>query len=423
MTFSRALLNNPGTVILGLSYACALVLVRVLQLIAIGLFTGGVEFASDIQFQRIYVTDPLQLLLGRSTTYDVFPPLFPLALWSIYTPISWALSPFYAMRLAMCAIELLAWPLLWWIIASKATGRTRHLLAISYIIAPISWVSAVIMCQEEVLSLGFFAAVTVALLRNRTRLAILLCGVGVVVAKIYFFVPLVGLLGVPANRSWKEWWRDVAIGWSPIVAVYGLQAVLIGQADVAAAAFERFFPSSEVSVNLWALIECLFSIGDERARRISAVLALSLSMLPLLVIWRQGKKATQFDQIRVITAMLLWVYLSFYHINPEYFLIIVPGILVLFRPPVAALIMIAGFSLPWAVNFFYGVGVGMRLGDEGRATFVRAYQAVFSIAPSVMQGIAIALTAVVTVGLAAVLTWRPAEESERRLNRTLSNST
>jgi hypothetical protein len=309
------------------------------------------------------------------------------------------------MRMTMCAIEVLAWPLIWWIIVNSAPGRARHLLAITYIAAPMCWISTVIMCQDESISLLFFAAIVVALLKSRLRLAICLCGIGVVVAKIYFLVPLVGLLGIPANRSWKEWTWDAVTGWSPILAVYGLQAVLVGQAGAAAAAFERFFPSIENTVNLWALVERIFSVGDERARRLSAILALSLSMLPLLVMRRRGMPAGAKDQIRLIVAMILWVYLSFYHVNPEYGLIVVPGILAIMRPRVASLVLFVGFTLPWVVNFFYGVRVGVQRGDAGRAPFVEVYQAIFSVEPSVMQTISIVPVAVATLWLASVLTW------------------
>ena len=389
----------------GVVYGFALLLVRIVQLVAIGGFTHELEFADDVSFQRVYAADPFQLLLGRSTTYEVFPPLFPLLLWSIHAPLSWLLSPFYSMRATMLGIELLAWPLLWWLMVRFAPRRGHHLLAMTYIAAPMCWISTVMMCQDEVISLWFFAAVVVALLKNRLRWAIFLCGVGVVVAKIYFLVPLVGLIGVTLNRTWRNWGQDVIAGLAPIAAIYSLQALLTGRAGGAVNAFEDFVIPFEMSVNIWALIQRLDIVNNEQARRISGILAVALSMLPLLVMRLRGTSATGRDQVRLITAMMLWVYVSFYHINPEYGLIVVPGILILFRPSVTAAILIVGFSLPWAVNFFYGVGVGMDRGDPGRAAFVRVYEAIFSIDPSLMKDISIVPVAVATLWLAAVLTW------------------
>ncbi len=389
----------------GALYAIALFAIRVAQLAAIGWFTGGVEFADDIRFQRIYAADPLQLLIGRSTTFEVFPPLFPFVLAALHTPLSYVLAPFYAMRASMLAIELLAWPLLWWLIVTVASGRSRHLLAITCILAPMCWISTVMMCQDEVISLWFFAAIVVALLKNRLTLAIMLCGVGVVVAKIYFLVPLAGLVGVPVHRTWKRWLCDLFAGLVPILVVYGAQAIATGQAGGAVNAFGDFVVPSEMSVNIWGLIDRYNVLTSVQARRVSGALALTLSMLPLLALRWRGRSAAGAQQVRLITAMMLWVYLAFYHINPEYGLIVVPGILIAFRPIVTSAILFVGFSLPWAVNFFYGVRVGLDRGDPGRAVFVQLYQAIFSLEPSVMQGISIIPVTIATFWLAAVLTW------------------
>jgi hypothetical protein len=405
MAFSATLSRTTREILRqGAIYACILLLVRLLQLIAIHWFTGGQEFAEDVTMQRVYAADPFQLLFGRSTMHEVFPPLFPLSIWSLHTPLSWLLPPFYSMRATLCAFELLAWPLVWWIIARAATARGRHLLAATYIAAPVCWVTTTIMCQDEMLSLLMFAAITVALLKSRTSLAVFLCGASVVAAKIYFLVPLVGLLGVASGRTWKSWLKDVFAGVAPIAAVYGLQALLQGRADAAIEAFEEFVIPYQMSVNIWGLIHQVASISDGQARKISAIIAFGLSMVPLLIVRLRGKPITASEQVQVIVAMMLWVYLSFFHINPEYFLIIVPGILAAFRPSVASIVLLVGFSFPWAANFFYGVGIGIERGDAGRAPFVRAYQALLASDPAVMQNISILLVAVTTFALAFVLT-------------------
>jgi hypothetical protein len=310
------------------------------------------------------------------------------------------------MRATMCMVELLAWPLLWWIVVTSASNRHRHLLAISYIASPVAWVSTVMMCQDEAISMALFAAVAIALLRSRLRLATFLCGVGVVAAKVYFLVPLVGLLGIMAGRTWKDWLYDVLAGVAPIAAVYGLQALLIGRAEHALVAFENFVVSFPNSVNIWGLIHRFDLIGDEQARASSAVIAIALSMLPLLTVRLRGMTATPIEQVQTIVAMLLWVYLSFFHINAEYFLIIVPGVLVAFRPMIASMTLLVGFSIPWAVNFFYGVALGMELGDAGRAPFVGIYQRFLAADPRLLQGISVVLMTAVTLGLASILTWK-----------------
>jgi hypothetical protein len=385
-------------------YALLLVAVRTVLIVAIGWFTGGVEFAGDVEIQRHYIADPLQLLLGRATTYDVFPPLFPLLLWCLHAPLSPYFSPFVTYRAAMVLAEVLAWPLIWRLITKSVDGRGRHVLALAYIVAPMCWVTTVFMCQDEAISMVFFAAVILALLHRRVRLAILLCGLGVVTAKIYFLVPLVGLLGVPLQRTWRNWLVDAALGWAPIVAVYGVQAALIGRAGVAAEAFDRFVIPFEMSVSIWALLDG--AVSDEAARRISAVCAFALSMIPLLIVWHQRRLPGPHAQVALVTAMLTWVYAGFFHINPEYYLILTPGLFVVLRPAVAVSLLIIGFSLPWAVNFFYGVQIGIERADAGRAPFVRIYHAVTSADPLIAHSISVVAVCLLSVTLAILLTRR-----------------
>jgi hypothetical protein len=264
------------------------------------------------------------------------------------------------------------------------------------------WVTTTIMCQDEAISMAFLAAVSIAICKDRRRLAILLCGVAVVIAKIYFLVPLVGLLGLPMNRSWRNWVADAATGAAPILAVYGLQAILTGHAGVAIDALNRFVIPYEMSVSIWALLDG--RVADETARRASGVIAFCLAMLPLVIMWIRGKPTSTLEQIQVIVAMLTWVYLGFFHINPEYYLIIVPGLFVALRPVIAATVLLVGFSIPWAVNFFYGVQIGMERGDPGRAPFVRIYQAATQLDPTIAHRISIVAFFITTLALAVMLT-------------------
>jgi hypothetical protein len=198
---------------------------------------------------------------------------------------------------------------------------------------------------------------------------------------------------------------------APIAIVYGLQALLIGRANVAVETFQRFVIPFEMSVNIWGLIYQVASIDARQARWLSAIIALALSMLPLLATRIRGGVTTGRERIPVIVAMLFWVFFAFFHINAEYYLMLVPGILVAFRPIVASVVLVAGLSVPWAVNFFYGVGIGMTAGDRGRAPFVRLYQTLTAADPAVPHAFSVILVALITFGLAWVLTWgrlRPA---------------
>ena len=384
----------------GFAYFLLLLATRAITISAIGWLTHGSEFTSDIQFQQIYAADPFQLILGRSTTWAVFPPLFPLLLSAVHSPISSVLPPFYAMRATMCCFELLAWPLVWWIIATNIQGTMRHLVALAVIFAPICWVTSSVMCQDETISMGFFAAIIIALLRHRLGLAMFLCGVAVVVAKIYFLVPLVGLIGLAADRSWGTWLRQGFVGVTPIIAVYGLQALLTSRQDQGVKAFADFAPPTAISISAWVIIDQLVTLSAQHAKSVSGILALASSMLPLWLFRKRSFVAKPIDQARVLVAMMLWVFGVFYMINPEYYLLVVPGIILVLRPIATIWTICVLFSFPWAVNFFYGVAYGIALGDEGRSVFVRIYQSVLPWDPKYLQNICVVVTAVVTIGLA-----------------------
>ena len=384
----------------GFAYFLLLLATRAIAISAIGWISHGSEFTSDIHFQQIYAADPFQLILGRSTTWAVFPPLFPLLLSAVHSPISSVLPPFYAMRATMCCFELLAWPLVWWIITTNIQGTMRHLVALAVVFAPICWVTSSVMCQDETVSMGFFAAIIVALLRNRLGLAMFLSGIAVVVAKIFFLVPLVGLIGLAANRSWGTWLRQGFVGVAPIVAVYGLQALLTSRQDQGVKAFADFAPPTAISISIWVIIDQVISLSAQHAKSLSGILALAFSLPPLLLFRKRNFIAQPIDQARVLVAMMLWVFGTFYLISPEYYLLVVPGIIVVLRPIATIWTICVLFSFPWAVNFFYGVANGIALGDEGRSVFVRVYQSVLPWDPKYLQNICVVVTAVVTIGLA-----------------------
>ena len=247
---------------------------------------------------------------------------------------------------------LLAWPLVWWIIATNIQGTMRHLVALAVVFAPICWVSSSVMCQDEAIGMGLFAAIIIALLRHRLGLAMFLCGVAVVVAKIYFLVPLVGLIGLAADRSWGTWLRQGFVGIAAIMAVYGPQALLTSRQDQGVNAFSDFAPPAAISISVWVIIDQLVTLSAQHAKSVSGILALVSSMLPIWLFRKRSFVVEPIDQARVPVAMMLWVLGSFYLIDPDYCLLFVPGNISVLRPVATIWTMFVLFSFPWAVNFF-----------------------------------------------------------------------
>jgi hypothetical protein len=295
---------------------------------------------------------------------------------------------------------LWAWPLVWWIIATNIQGTMRHLVALAVVFAPICWVSSFVMCQDEAISTGIFAAITIALLRHRLGLAMFLCGVAVVVAKIYFLVPLVGLIRLAADRSWGTWLRQGFVGIAAIMAVYGLQALLTSRQGQGVNAFSDFAPPAAISISVWVIIDQLVTLSAQHAKSVSGILALASSMLPLWLFRKRSFVVKPIDQARVLVAMMLWVFGIFYLINPEYCLLVVSGNNLVLRPIATIWTIFVLFSFRWAVNFVYAVANGIALGSEERNVLLRIDQSVLPWDPKYLQNICVAVSAVVTIGLA-----------------------
>jgi hypothetical protein len=83
------------------------------------------------------------------------------------------------------------------------------------------------------------------------------------------------------------------------------------------------------------------------------------------------------EHVALLGAMLLAVLAAFYVINPEYYLLVVPCLLAVVPWKRYAWLVLFGLSVPWAVNFFYGVALGMSAEDPGRAPFASAYRFFF----------------------------------------------
>jgi hypothetical protein len=117
---------------------------------------------------------------------------------------------------------------------------------------------------------------------------------------------------------------------------------------------------------------------------------------------------------RLMVAMLLWVFVAFYQIQPEYWLMLVPGFAVVLRPVTATVVNAGLLSVAWSINVFYGIRVALASGATGgKALFTRWWEAWIPFEPSTLQQIAVVGFAFGTIALAVRLT-RARTEPESR---------
>jgi hypothetical protein len=104
-------------------------------------------------------------------------------------------------------------------------------------------------------------------------------------------------------------------------------------------------------------------------------------------------------------SMLLWVFVLFYHVNPEYYVLVMPVVLLssLRRKDLLPVVLL--LTIPWAVNFFFGVrnAVLAEVGG-GKGVFVGIYQALFPFDPGSMFQAALWLCIFVTLWMAVSMT-------------------
>ncbi len=389
-----------GTIFFGALLVCRFGLLAILYH-----FLGGREIADDTRFQILFVQDPLQILLARPTTApQAFPPLVPPLMWLLGYPLSQVLSWFVALRSTFIAYELMAWPVLWALICDRfPADNHRRLIAACYILAPITWMTSTVMSQEETISLLCLSVVFLLVLQQRMTLAIFVCGLGVVGAKIFFLVPLAGLILSQPIRPIGGLLRRACIGFAPVAAVYAV-VTLSFRARGQLSPLVGFDPAIANSISIWALIGPWLDLSNAQAKHLSAPFALVGGLMPLALVKARGVCLAPLDVVRLVSAMLACVYLLFYHINPEYYLLLVPSVVLLFRPFAAGLILFGVMSISWAINFFYGVNRSMLLGDTGgKAVFVRLYRRITEANPATLRDLSIVAFAALNVVMVVLI--------------------
>lgn len=363
-----------------LFWLTVLLICRVVAVLVLGWATGGQHFTDDWMHVRWYVEYPFQILRAHDTPAPAhYPPLLPLLLWLPGSVLRAVLPEFYAVRFTSIFFELLAWPLIWLMLRWFVTYPPhRHVLAAIYVVAPIAWMTTAGMVQDESILLLGVVGVILLCACERFRTAALVCGLGAVAAKIYFLIPLFALTFLAPPLRWRSIVERALLGGVPVVIVYGwtalaqIQAGLVtdGQAGVA---ILNKVSNVEHGVSLWATAVRYTNLAPAQISKFSGVLAFISAVIPVFLARRSLRGS--FDIVvfmRVLTAMFLGVFLWFYHCDPEYYLVLVPLLLVLLPVRWCVVFVLGAFSLPYAVNLFYGVDNAMADGgDSGKMVFVR----------------------------------------------------
>jgi len=136
-------------------------------------------------------------------------------------------------------------------------------------------------------------------------------------------------------------------------------------------------------------------------------LALIGGLLPLALFKRQhpDQAPDAMQLFRLIAAMWLWVFALFYEISPEYYMMLVPVLMVVLSPRLAVVVLGGMLSIAWAINFFYGVEMATAPeAAQRKAAFIRLYNSIFPVGPGTMHNLSLVVFSVLSFWLAIYVT-------------------
>jgi hypothetical protein len=382
----------------------AVLVTRLVLLGVIGASVGGEEFTEDVKLHMGFVREPLDLITG-DTRYTQFPPLIGFAEGLFAYPLQLFVSDFYAIRLTYIAFEVMT-AIPFWLAARRliADDRVRRWVLAGYVVLPMGWITSVVMAQEEGLMTLFLLTALCLALDGRDREAILVCALGVGVAKVFLIFPLAALVLLLRRGSLLS---RAALAAGPVLIVYGGTFVLAKSLGNATP-LSDFTPPNSFGVNLWTYLTQYADVGYETAKRLSTPLAVAAGLLPLgLVMLRRARLSPRHLPL-LWSAMLLWVLALFYHVNPEYYAYVVPLFLLFFRSRLEIALLVVLSAAPWGVNLVYAAGGD---GAGGRAKLLSVYNGLSPLSDDVAYQFFLWLTIAATAATAVKLTldvWRAA---------------
>ncbi len=368
-----------------------LLVTRIGLLIALGALTHAREFTDDTVDHLPLIRQPLQILLAQSDARAQFPPLLPFVETALGYPVQMVLGDFYAQRMTFILYEALAAALTWRVLVELFNPKVVTFFMWTWILGPMTWMTSAIMAQEEMISAVFMAAIILMVLGSRYNAAIALATFGVLGAKIYFLVPLFGLL-VVHPRGWP-------IAVIPPAIVYGVETYFRFHNGFGLP-LSGFEPPATMSVTFWTDSPHWFGVSYRAAKYLSMPMAFAAAMVPIVIVRPWCGRVSNGRIVHMLIAMLLGVFAFFYYISPEYYVFVVCGLMLILSKWKYLLVTFVMFPMAWAVNFFYGVhnaATNTAAGETGKGLFVKLYRAIFPFQTMTMRQLSLALFVVFTL--------------------------
>ncbi|ACB93888.1 hypothetical protein [Beijerinckia indica] len=361
-------------------FLLVLLVARLLLLALLFWVTGGKELGNDVAMHMTMMRSPFCILTYQYPGYEQYPPFLPfLELFPAYL-LQFFLPDFLSFRLTMVVYEILVGFLFYRLMMRLEFSPGRFgLCLLGFLALPMGWMTSIVMAQDVVIVTAFLLLAILLFISGRHRLALFSCGLGVICGKLFIILEIFTLL---AFCSRKRIIAYGAIGLSPVILVYGLMSIhrIMHGLPLPLVSFR---PDPYFGTNFWILLKTYRHLSFQDYGPFSGMLALSASLIPALIIFIKGFGPT--DSMRVITASsatILIFFSLFYHVNPEYFMMVFPLMLIVGRNTIDAVYSVLISAVPWAGKFFQNAQFQMGVEvNEGKAVAMKYYMAVFHSSP------------------------------------------
>lgn len=300
------------------------------------------EYTDDIPFHLYLASDPFGYFLCRDPIVSQQPPLLG-AVEMTLLPFVSMLGPFFGPRLAYTVWDLLGSLILVRSLGSR--GWDTPLIRLLLFFGPLNVYASVVSAQDETITYCAACACAALLVHGRQGWAFVLACISIVAAKI-LFVPLAAVLA-PFMLNRKHWRFLVA----------GLAILLLTYSGAPGCHYpvSGFVLPAPHTITVWQLMVDWSGQDWSRSFRVSALLVMMIGGLQYAVAslrWnplRGSPPKLHAPDPAVAYLLLLLAFLGFfYHVVPEYFLVMIPFLLIfLQRNHVSARVLVGslGFAI------------------------------------------------------------------------------
>jgi hypothetical protein len=363
-----------------ISFATVVLLSRLLLLSILSAITHGHELSNDVQMHMSLIRHPSAVLLYTIPGYEQHPPFLPFVETWLGYPLQLVLSDFFTLRLVMIGYEVgLACLFFNLLQRLEIRGMRRNLCLVAFILLPSGWMTSTIMGQDDSIAACAFILPILLYACRRRGAALFLSGIGVIAAKLFIALDIVVLLATCTRRTIT---RSVLLALGPIVLVYGAMSVhrLLHGYPLPLLGFR---PNPYYGTNFWTVLQRTYGWDLHKLGILSGLLALAASTLPAPILLKAPPDhRSSYCVVLAAAASGLLFFSLFYHVEPEYFLIVVPLLIATsenWRDWLGTSLIAV---VPWTAKFFQNaVYMANANINSGKFLALRVFRTLFHSAP------------------------------------------